>query len=110
MFESGSTASADKVDNVNTADNSTIKKTVIGDHEVSVEESEAPVGTVSVAKVKIAPKKGNNPLFDTSKIGKKEDSIDFEKAYVFKNAIKGSDEVTKYLEERLKRAACKIWQ
>lgn len=108
VFESGSTASADKVDNVNTADNSTIKKTVIGDHEVSVEESEAPVGTVSVAKVKIAPKKGNNPLFDTSKIGKKEDSIDFEKAYVFKNAIKGSDEVTKYLEERQRELRAKF--
>ena len=61
-----------------------------------------------MAKVKIAPKKGNNPLFDTSKIGKKEDSIDFEKAYVFKNAIKGSDEVTKYLEERQRELRAKF--
>src|SRR5699024_6583366 len=86
---------------VNANSSITERKTTVGAHDITVKD-EAPVGTVSKAKVKISPPKGNRPLFDKDKIGKKEDSIDFKKNYVFKNFIKGSNEVTKYLEERQK--------
>ena len=91
---------------VNASSSITERKTTVGEHEITVQD-EAPVGTVSKAKVKISPPKGNRPLFDKDKIGKKEDSIDFKKNYVFKNFIKGSNEVTKYLEERQKELRAK---